>query len=125
MKTKNKIHSIAYLLIVISIFTWCKKKEIFSESSVPLIKGSLMLHIHTNVDENEVGGYDSVYVMTDGRKISISIAQLYISNIQLIRTDGSAFDLTGINILKTMEQEKYSFNDIPSGNYKSVRFNVG
>ena len=84
-----------------------------------------MLHLHTNVDTIEVADYDSIYVMANGRKISISIAQLYISNIQLVKADGSTVDISGLTIAKTQPIEEYMLGSVPAGNYKSIRFNVG
>jgi hypothetical protein len=126
MKTKNKFLTIASLLIGLSILCFsCKKKEVAPENSLSSQTGSLALHLHTNLDVNEVGKYDSVYVLTGGRKISASINQLYISAIQLVRLDGSAYNIADLTILKTMESEKYPLGNVPSGNYRSIRFCVG
>ena len=84
----------------------------------------LYFHLHTNLDSNEVEAYNEVYTMTSGRKISASITQLYISQVQLIKTDGSVYNIPGITF-KVQETEVYSLGNVPVGNYKSVRFHVG
>lgn len=111
--------------IIIMIATSCHKKTSTPEPEPEPANGTAMLHFHTNVDTNEVENYDTVYVMTGGRKISVSIAQLYISNIQLVKADGSIFDISGLNIAVTKQIENYMLGSVPAGNYKSIRFNVG
>jgi hypothetical protein len=87
--------------------------------------GKLMFHLHTYIDNNEVDDYDIVYTADDGRKVSLDLAQLYISDIRMIKLDGSAVALTGKNILKLREIETYIIGDVPVGNYKSISFKIG
>lgn len=103
----------------------CKKKSSTPTSDPSPANGNVILHLHTNVDTIEVGVYNTVYVMTGGRKISVSIAQLYLSNIQLVKYDGSTVDINGLNVAKVMQTEPYPLGSVPSGNYKSIKFNVG
>jgi hypothetical protein len=126
MKTKNRFLTIASLLLGLSVLCFsCKKKELAPDNSSSAQMGSLALHLHTNLDINEVERYDSVYVLTGGRKISVNISQLYISEIRLVKLDGSTYNIPDLAILKRMEGEKYSLGNVPSGNYKSIRFCVG
>ena len=87
--------------------------------------GTFLFHLHTDIDSNEVAAYNTIYTKNSGRKMSLSLAQLYISGIQLVKLDGSTVDLTGKKILKTFESEDILVGDAPVGNYKSVRFKVG
>ncbi len=113
------------LTIFISIFS-CKKDSSTTTTTNPATPtGTLVLHLHTNVDSNEVDFYDTVYHTTAGRKISVSRAQLFISHIQAVQLNGAVIDLSGISILKVMENEEYVIGKIPVGNYKSVNFSVG
>ena len=106
-----------------TFFVSCKKEK--PAPTPPPANGTLMLHLHTNVDTNEVDYFDTVYTMTGGRKISVTKAQLYLSNITLIKLDGSTYTVPGTIILKKMEIEPYTVGSVPSGNYKSIRFDVG
>ena len=127
MKRKIKLKAAAFVFLVmvsISVLS-CKKKTTAPEPAPAASNGTVFLHLHTNVDTNEVDTYNSVYVMTGGRKISVSIAQLYISSIQLVKTDGSTVNMGGLNIAKVMPIEEYMVGSVPSGNYQSIRFNVG
>ena len=87
--------------------------------------GTIAFHFHTNVDTVEVADYDSINVMSTGRKITVHKAQLYLSGIQLVKLDGSTVDVSGVIVLKKQEEEVYTLGSVPSGNYKSVKFNVG
>jgi len=89
------------------------------------IKGNLVFHLHTMVGANTVFQYDSVYKVNGNRKISLNFAQMYISDIQLIKSDGSVFNMTGTVLLKTLENEIYQSGDIPVGSYQAIRFSIG
>jgi len=101
----------------------CKKKDDAATPATPT--GTLMFHLHTNVDTNEVDDYNTVYNISDGRRISVSKAQLYISNIQLIKFDGSTYSVPNTIVYKVQETEPYTIGQVPVGNYKSVSFFVG
>ena len=125
---KSITKKIAIILVLIALVNVSCKKDTTSPTPEPEpapANGSAVLHLHTNVDTIEVADYDSIYVMANGRKISISIAQLYISNIQLVKADGSTVDISGLTIAKTQPIEEYMLGSVPAGNYKSIRFNVG
>jgi len=124
---KKNIKYLFYIasLLAITLFS-CKKKDPPAPTpEPPPANGTVMLHLHTNADTNEVDTYNQIYTMTGGRKISVSIAQLYVSGIQLVKSDGSVLDISGLNILKLMQVEQYLLGSVPVGNYKSIRFNVG
>ena len=126
MKNKNYILGLALVAIVALTFNSCKKKDDDTATPTPTAaNGTLFIHLHTDVDTAEVANYDSVNVMSSGRKITVHKAQLYISGIQLIKLDGSTVDVSGVIVLKKQEEEVYSIGSVPSGNYKSVKFNVG
>lgn len=109
----------AFLLFNIS----CKKHDPTPTTTVD--STTLYIHLHTNLDTNEVDDYNTVYEMTGGRKVSASIAQLYISHIQLIKEDGSLYDIPNTIVFKVQETEPYLLGNVPVGNYKSIRFYVG
>jgi hypothetical protein len=120
----KKYISISILAIILLTFNGCKKSE--DETATPAsTNGTLAFHLHTMVDTAEVTHYDSVCVTSTGRKIKVHFAQLYLSNIQLIKLDGSTVDVPGAIVLQKQQIESYTLGSVPSGNYKSVRFNVG
>ena len=88
-------------------------------------KGTLLFHLHTYIDENEVDLYNATYSNDEGRSISLSLAQLYISEIDLVKLDGSIYTIPYNKIFKVLEAETFSAGDVPVGNYKGIRFKVG
>ena len=121
MKSQNIAYTIIFIL---SIFTYSCKKDSNSTTTTTPTTGPLYLHLHTDVDTNEVE-YGTVYVMTGGRKISVTKAQLYISTIQLVRSDNSIYTVPNTVLLKVQEVEPYLVGNIPAGSYSSVRFTIG
>ena len=122
MKT-IKITAIIFTLLF--LINACKKSTDSPPATTQSTTGTLYFHLHTNVDSNEVDAYGAVYILTGGRKISVNKAQLYISNIQLIRADGSVYPVPNTILLKVQETEPYLVGNVPAGNYSSVRFTVG
>lgn len=105
------------------VFGSCKKKGTgIEESTTPT--GTLMMHLHTNIADSEVEEYDSIFVTDEGRKMSLKLAQMYISGIQLVKLDGSTYDVS-TKFLKVLETEGYKIENVPVGNYKALRFKVG
>lgn len=122
---KNKTLLLFIILLAGMSIMSCKKDSKTEPDTPTPSNGTVMLHLHTNVDTNEVDTYGQVYVIANGRKISVNIAQLYISGIELVKADGSTYSISNLNVLKVMEAEEYELGSVPSGNYKSIRFNVG
>ena len=92
---------------------------------LPVETATLKLHLHTYIGEEEVELYNAVYRNTSNRKISLSISQLYISEVALVKYDGSLYYVGDSIILTDIINQVYSLGKVPVGNYKSIRFNVG
>ena len=126
MKISKKIF---LLFIIIGTFgASCKKNK--SEEPEPnkptdAPKGTFMFHLHSFIDNNEVDLYNITYTALDGRSMSLSMAQLYLSDIQLVKLDGSTVDVSGKKIFKVLETDTYLIGNVPVGNYKTFRFKVG
>jgi hypothetical protein len=105
----------------------CKKDK--KEDAVPETPasstGMFMMHLHTYIEDTEVDAYNITYTTTAGRNISLSMAQMYISDIQLVKLDGSTYNISGKKLLKVFETETYVVAEVPAGNYKSIHFKVG
>ncbi|MEY2830736.1 MAG: hypothetical protein RIQ33_2594 [Bacteroidota bacterium] len=118
-KTIKWIGIFAITLIIAS----CKKDKTNPTTEVP--KGTLVLHIHSNIDTSEIEAYDSVYTNNDGRKLSLSLAQIYLSHIKVVKLDGTEIEIENSKILKTLDAEEIVIGSVPVGNYKTVKFNIG
>lgn len=115
------------VLVFAAFLTACKKEETNTNttdnSNVP--KGTLTFHLHNYIDENEVDLYNIVYTTDEGREMSLSMGQLYISDIRLVKLDGSTYAVPSKKILKVQGTESYVAGEVPIGNYKTIRFKVG
>ena len=124
MKTTTAI--LTLLITGITLFTACKKEvdnTDGSESTVPT--GNLVFHLHTFLQDTEVDAYGIEYTTTEGRTLSLDLAQLYISSIQLVKLDGTTYDVPTKSVLKVFESESVVIGNVPVGNYKTIRFKVG
>jgi len=114
--------------ILLAAITSCKKSTNGPEpdgSATPAPTGTFMLHIHTFVDTNEVEEYNTSYITAGGRKISLTLAQLYLSELELVKADGTVISFPGTRIFKVLDKETYMVGTAPVGNYKALRFKVG
>src|SRR6478735_10063729 len=112
------------LIVLFSILvTGCKRDK--PNENAPVEYGELLLHIHSYVNINEIDGYNIVYTSDAGRKISVEMAQLYISHMQLVKMDGSVYEVPDSILLVKPNVETYYLADVPAGNYKGIRFHVG
>ena len=117
----RKYFNIVFLALAIYLNFSCTKKN----DSNSEVTGQLYFHLHTNIDNSEVDGYNTIIQSASGRKVSLSLAQMYISNIELVKLDNSVYSVTNKVLLKDFENEAYLIGNVPAGNYKSVRFSIG
>jgi hypothetical protein len=106
----------------------CKKKD--EQPTPTVLTAPVSLHIHSYLDNYEVDAYDIagvpiVYTTTEGRKVSLTCAQLYVSDIELIKLDGSVYPMKDTVLLVNIEKQLYNIGDAPIGNYQTLRFKVG
>ncbi len=125
MKFKRKIN--CAVLIGILLLTGCKKEVQNTSTTSPEIvpTGLLKFHLHTFIGKQKIDAYRIETPMADGRLISLNIAQMYISDIQLVRLDGTLYNVASNGVLKVLESESVTLGNVAVGNYKSVRFKVG
>ncbi|MEI8280027.1 MAG: MbnP family protein [Bacteroidota bacterium] len=109
---------IAFLMLSISA---CKKDNTSSTAST----GTFYIHLHTNIDTNEVASKTALYRDSSGRHFSLSTAQFYISNIMLHNVTGSMYTFSGVTIIKNIDSEAYLVGQAPVGTYDYVMFDVG
>lgn len=124
IKNRRLLFTLVLFLVGLLIVSSCKEKDTPKpDPSVPT--GTFMFHLHTYIDNDEVDLYDITYTTLEGRRISLNMAQLYVSDIQLVKLDESLVNISGKKILKIFEHETDLVGEVPVGNYKSIRFKVG
>jgi hypothetical protein len=116
----------AHLIVILGLMGISSCKKNVTPTPDPVVPtGTFLFHLHPYIDNSEVDLYGITYTSFEGRKIALSMAQLYVSNIQLVKLDGSLVDISGKKILKVLERETDLVGEVPVGNYKSIRFKVG
>lgn len=110
----------ASLIIVATIFTGCKKDD---DADVNKIQ-KIALHLHSMVG-NDAVAYGVEYQDASGRKFNLNDLRYYISNIVLIKNDGSLLPLTGKIILANPAINEYELGEVPVGSYKGFTFMLG
>ena len=122
----KKISTLFALLMATSVFLIsCKKdKEDAAETTPESTEQNLTFHLHTQVG-NQLANYSTTYTQASGRKFILSDFRYYLSNIVLIKEDGSELPLSGKVILAKPSVQDYSLGAVPVGNYKGFRFIVG
>lgn len=128
----KKIHICIIVLVLSAISVGCKSKndDPSSPSATPngngddVVTAPLSLHLHAYISETEVDGV-FIYRNSDGRKIRLDTAQVYLSSIELVKFDGSIYQVKDVVILAKIGQEVYPIGAVPVGNYKSIRFQAG
>jgi hypothetical protein len=119
---KNWIYIFTLLLVLVA----CKKETTTPTTTTDNTpKGRLVFHLHTFIGESEVDAYDIDMTTPSGRTISLNRAQFYLTDIQLVKLDGSIYNVPSKGSLKVFESESVTIGDVNIGNYKSVRFKVG
>lgn len=121
----NKLSLIVLSIISVTLLFSCKKEK--AEEVTPKTEnGTLYFHIHTMADTAEVENYGQEYILLDkGRRITVDMAQLYISNIELVKLDGSTVPVADRILFVQHGTESYKVGSVPAGNYKAVKFYVG
>lgn len=113
-----------FFLFSLLIFSACDKKD-DDHKEAPVPTGTLLFHMHSYIGENEVEDYGFSYSTESGRAVSLSLGQFYISDIEVVKLDGSVYALSDTVLLKTLDTETYAAGKIPVGNYKGLRFKIG
>lgn len=117
-----------YILVSLLLLASCSNEKEMPQPKVEY--APLSFHIHTYLDNYEVDAYDIagtpiVYTTTEGRKISLTCSQLYVSDIELVKMDGTTYPIKDTVLLVNIANQLYHVGNVPVGNYKSLKFKVG
>jgi hypothetical protein len=110
------------MLTTATLFTGCKDDT--EEPTPANTEQKLSMHVHTNVGSS-TAVYGTQYQDASGRKFNLSDLRYYLSNIVLIKSDGSEYPLTGKVILVNPANQDYELTNVPVGSYKGFKFMVG
>lgn len=108
------------IILVMATLAACKKTKNTGSSN-----GTFYLHMHTNIDTNEVDDNTTFYTDAEGRHLGLTTAQYYITNVTLHNVNGTFYTLPNSTVLVSMDSEQYKLGDAPAGTYDYVQFTVG
>jgi hypothetical protein len=118
---------LASAITLLSVAISCKPNEP-APVSAAVETAPISMHLHAYIGTSpsgEVDLYGTVHKDDEGRKISLSFAQLYISNIRLVKRDGSIYSLSDTILLSNIGEQVYQLGNVPIGNYRTIRFDIG
>lgn len=121
MKTKINFFLMLCCLISVVVFNGCKKDP---DTTPENTMQKFSFHLHTNVGSQEAD-YSTTFTDQAGRKFMLSDFRYYLSNIVLLKSDGSELPLTGKVLLADPAIHDYELMDVPVGDYKGLRFLFG
>ncbi|HEX8546952.1 MAG TPA: MbnP family protein [Cytophagaceae bacterium] len=128
MKIKIQ-NNLLWISAILLFFATCKSKT--EQDPLPnhtpdeISKGKVSMHLHNYYDIKEVDDYNVTYENSNGRQISLEMAQLYMSNFEFVRADGSSYTIPNSAVLKTQNVYKYELGMVPAGTYTTFRFRLG
>jgi len=118
----NIIHSI-FLFCAILMLASCHKVN----NTTPL--ATVGLHMHTSIDTVQVDpavGAGQFYYDSAGRLESVTLAQMYVTNISLRdKSTQQWYTVANSIILKRIQNELYPIGSVPASTYDAVRFTIG
>jgi hypothetical protein len=128
---KNIFKPLAIIVFTtITIFIGCKKdKDTIPTpepipTETPVNSSKLSLKMSPYIGSSELK-FLSPITTDNNYKITISMFRYYVSNIRLIKNDGTEYPISDKYLLVTPSTENYDLGDVPVGDYKGLKFNVG
>ncbi|MCD6066259.1 MAG: hypothetical protein K0S33_1085 [Bacteroidetes bacterium] len=126
------------ILVVFLVFPSCKKDD---KMEVPedhshhgnhthdtTSYGTVKLEITNMVDTNELFLDTVLYLLENGDKIGVGAYKYYISNVKLLRANGTWYSEPESYHLvdqDTVSSRSISISNVPEGNYTGIRFMIG
>jgi len=113
------------IFLITLLYCFACESEVVNPPEPPVAKGTFLFHLHNYIDLEEIDLYGINYQTTEGRSMSLDFTGMYISEIQLLKEDGSLYNIPGKILLKNFKDQTYEVAEVPVGKYKSVYFKVG
>lgn len=126
MKIFNNLLAITALSLLTITFTSCSKNN----DTEPNVQGTGKVVVEF---ENMVGDADlelnsKTYKNSHGDDFTVSMFKYYVSNISLVKADGSKFKIPESYLLIDAENEAshlQTLENIPAGDYTAISFTIG
>ena len=119
---KNRLFIILIAIIPLLIYS-CKKSNTEPEEETASTQ-AFTLRFNPMVSNTPLN-FSSAFKTNTGQKYTLSMFRYYVSNIRLMKADGTVITINGKYLLVTPAVTDYSIGQIPTGDYKSISFAVG
>ena len=122
MEVRSRFRKIAAVLIVMAVGgQGCKKDD----ESLPA--SSVVFHLEYAVDSQSMLFDTLLYLNDAGNRYSINRLEYFLTQIRLVRTDGSEEVIKAYQYVNAADPatNRFSAENIPEGNYIGIRFNIG
>lgn len=118
---KFRVVPILIMAMTLAVFSSCKKDE-----DDP---AAVKLEFSANVGGEDYAPFTD-YTYYNNSSMTINKVVFYISNIDLVKEDGSTVRLSDIEYVDLSDptnpgKANFSFGDLPAGNYRAIRFGIG
>lgn len=118
-----KHNYILFVLLITSVLISCNKEE------QPAGTGKIKFEFE-NVANGDLLVFGNTYLNAAGEEMTFSRFDYFISNIELLKADGSSYKVpkdSSYFLIKSISGESsyIQINNIPTGDYSSIRFIVG
>lgn len=138
IKTTMKFNILkSIVLILVLSFTACKKDEAVTEENLPKTPepttptnqfGTISIDFDNVIGANNLVLNTGSYINAAGDTFNVSKFIYYISNIKLIKTDGSKYtDKNSYYLINeaVSSSQSLSLDSIPVGDYNAIEFVIG
>ena len=128
---KNKMKIFLYAtLVVASIISVASCKKTANENPAPISTGQFRVEFEHVVGANmlEFNTANTQYTNNVSETFNVTMLKYYVSNVVLTKSDNIEYTLpNSYNLVNASSPETavLSFNNIPLGNYKSIKFLLG
>jgi hypothetical protein len=123
-------------LVISSVFVGCKKDdETVPEETptptttptntvTPATSNNLTLKMESYIGSTPLN-FSSTFTTNAGAKYTVSMFRYYVSNIRLIKNDGTEYPISNKYLLVTPATINYDLGSVPVGDYKGLKFKIG
>lgn len=112
-------------MLVSSMLLFSCKKE---NNNPAAAAGEVVIEFDNRAGSNELALFAKYYRTESGDSVKLTTLKYYISNVELVREDGSHYRPLGVHQLVDElddDSHKLHLEDVPAGNYKAIRFLFG
>lgn len=101
----------------------CKKKDEPQPQEEPFNQ-NITLNFNLLVGDKKAD-FASVYTTDAGQRFTFSALRYYVSNIRLVKNDGSEHAISGKYLLVSTDSLKHDLGQVPGGQYRGIKFAIG